>query len=76
MKILNFGSRTNETDEAKFNSFHVGRNPEGTEVENNCPCFQELCGLVNSTKIDPACSEHPGNRIFQSHRNDKCPGAS
>lgn len=60
----------------RFSGNHIGRSFNGTRLEDNCPCPKAPCGLVIQDEIDPACTEHPGERaksIRQSHRADECP---
>ena len=56
---------------------HMGRGWSGTRIEDECPCPQAPCGLVNSSDTDPACEHHPMSRnksMRQGHRSDECPG--
>jgi hypothetical protein len=55
---------------------HIGRSWEGHRLEDACPCPQAPCGLVIQDEVDPACPEHPFERvksIRQSHPADHCP---
>lgn len=57
---------------------HVGRSWSGTRLEDACPCPKEPCGLVDTSKTDPSCPEHPEVRaktIRRSHPATECPGA-
>ncbi|HEY9416301.1 MAG TPA: hypothetical protein VIQ30_16205 [Pseudonocardia sp.] len=57
---------------------HIGRSWRDTRLEDDCPCPQEPCGLVNVNRVDPDCTEHPIERaksIRQSHTATRCPGA-
>lgn len=59
----------------RFSGNHLGRSFNGTRLEDNCPCKKAPCGLVIQDEINPACTEHPNERlksIRQSHRADKC----
>ena len=55
---------------------HFGRSWVGHELEDGCPCGHAPCGLVDSTKIDPACPQHAldaAKTIRQSHAAAECP---
>ncbi len=55
--------------------FHRGRSFSGHELEDECPCPQEPCGLVNLHKADPGCEQHGQPRSMrQGHASDDCPG--
>lgn len=58
-------------------SMHIGRSFTGTRIEDACPCEKAPCGLVDTTGIDPECTQHPwqrGNTIRQQHQPEDCPG--
>ena len=40
-------------------SHHVGRAWEGHVMEDECPCAQAACGLVDRSTADLACPHHP-----------------
>lgn len=55
---------------------HIGRSFVGHHLEDECPCPQEPCGLVDAAKADPNCPQHPvsaGKTIRQSHLPESCP---
>lgn len=57
---------------------HVGRSWAGHDIEDSCPCPKEPCGLVDLTRADPRCGEHPlaaGRTMRQGHAASVCPGA-
>lgn len=57
-------------------TWHVGRAWSGHDIEDECPCPQELCGLVDTSRADPDCDQHPPTRarsLRQGHRSDQCP---
>ena len=57
-------------------SDHIGRSFDGHPLEDACPCPQEACGLVDISRTDPACAQHPlhaGKTIRQSHPAERCP---
>ncbi|WP_042422353.1 hypothetical protein [Streptacidiphilus anmyonensis] len=61
----------------EFPGSHIGRSFAGTEIEDECPCPQEACGLVDPMRADPECDQHGrGARktMRQGHRSDQCPG--
>lgn len=58
---------------------HIGRSWVGHPIEDECPCPQEPCGLIDYMKIDPKCPQHAitaGKTIRQTHWAEECPGAS
>lgn len=55
---------------------HVGRSWTGHELEDDCPCPQALCGLVDTDNIHPECTEHQiraAKTIRQYHNGYHCP---
>lgn len=58
---------------------HYGRRRWDTDIEDNCECPQEMCGLVSShTMARTACPEHSlnaGKAMTQGHKNADCPYA-
>ena len=59
--------------------WHVGRMWGGHAIEDDCPCPQEPCGLVDITKAAPECEHHPFIRcrsLRQGHRASECPGTT
>lgn len=57
-------------------SSHIGRSFEGHPLEDDCPCPQELCGLVSWDRILPDCPQHGPTAVKtfrQSHPEEKCP---
>lgn len=60
-------------------TMHIGRSWSGTFLEDTCPCPKAPCGLVDMDRTDPACPEHPAERvksIRQSHPASACPAAT
>lgn len=60
-----------------WRSMHIGRSWDDNRLERRCPCPLEPCGLVDSSKIDPSCSQHPMGRfktMRQGHPEKHCPG--
>jgi hypothetical protein len=58
-------------------SAHRGRSFTGYDLEDNCPCIKEPCGLVDLEKANEKCSEHAfgsSKTMRQGHYADKCPG--
>lgn len=58
---------------------HVGRNWTGHVMEDECPCDQAPCGLVDTENTSPECGQHSAGRsktFRQIHAADECPGAS
>lgn len=57
--------------------YHIGRSWPGQHfIEDECPCPQEPCGLVDVDRADPTCPHHPperGKTIRQSHLAGACP---
>lgn len=59
-------------------SHHIGRSWSGHPIEDECPCPQESCGLVDSNRADLLCPHHSmaaGKTIRQMHTAGRCPGA-
>ena len=55
-------------------SWHHGRWWTGHKIEDECPCAQEACGLVDFDKRDPDCPQHQMTKtIRQGHRASECP---
>lgn len=57
---------------------HVGRSWSGHWMEDECPCPQEACGLVQMKNADPRCMQHAGTgakTMRQIHSPEKCPAA-
>lgn len=55
---------------------HSGRSWSGNELEAECPCPKEACGLVDLSRAVPECTQHPitrGKTMRQGHPADKCP---
>lgn len=58
-------------------TWHNGRQWTTHTIEDECPCPQEPCGLVDLTKADPSCMHHPigrGKTMRQGHSAECCPG--
>lgn len=59
---------------------HLSRSWNGAgHLEATCPCGKAPCGMVDGDLIDPACLEHPLERmktIRTMHWSDTCPKAS
>lgn len=55
--------------------WHWGRAFHGHQIEDECPCPQQPCGLVEVTSADPDCAQH-GARFArtsrQGHRATEC----
>lgn len=57
-------------------SYHVGRAWSGHEIEDECPCPQQACGLVAMCDINHGCAQHGATKtIRQGHPAVLCPGA-
>jgi hypothetical protein len=57
--------------------WHTGRSWAGHLIEDNCPCPQEPCGLINVADADPSCIHHgpdSSKTIRQTHLASQCPG--
>lgn len=57
-------------------SYHVGRSWNGNQIERECPCPLEPCGLVNLSHPAPNCTEHTfraGKTMRQGHPAADCP---
>lgn len=57
-------------------TMHVGRSWTGTRIEDECPCPKEACGLVDTARAVPECTQHPVSAmksIRQGHFADRCP---
>lgn len=57
-------------------SHHVGRSFTGHAIEDQCPCIQEPCGLVDAGKADNECKHHAfgsAATIRQAHHAHQCP---
>lgn len=53
---------------------HAGRSWHGHEIEDQCPCPQESCGLVAVGKTHPDCTQHGmGRSLRQGHWPEECP---
>jgi hypothetical protein len=55
--------------------YHVGRHWSGNHMERLCPCPLEPCGLVDSAKADPKCTQHSfsgAKTMRQIHAADDC----
>lgn len=55
---------------------HVGRSWSGHGLEDECPCPQAACGLVDTDDIVEECTEHPmraAKTIRQHHYSHQCP---
>lgn len=58
--------------------YHIGRSWSGHEIEDECPCVQEPCGLVRRSDVNDACLHHPTERVQtvrQAHPAELCPDA-
>lgn len=58
-------------------SVHMGRSWRGNELEQECPCPKERCGLVADSKVHPDCPQHAmlaAKTMRQAHYADECPG--
>lgn len=58
------------------NHFHVGRAWTGHQMEDECPCPQEPCGLVSLGKVVEDCPQHAFGRfktMRQGHKDIACP---
>ncbi|MEO3860917.1 hypothetical protein [Acrocarpospora sp. B8E8] len=57
---------------------HRGRSWSGHPLEDECPCPQEPCGLVDPGNAAPDCVQHgrnhPAKTMRQGHAADDCPG--
>jgi hypothetical protein len=56
-------------------TYHIGRSWTGHPLEDECPCPQEACGLVDERKAVPECIQHPPERcqtMRQGHIADVC----
>lgn len=56
--------------------FHFGRGWAGHRLEDECPCEQTACGLVDENSLNDECIQHPmrrGRTIRQGHPADECP---
>jgi len=56
---------------------HIGRSWVSTDLEDECPCPQEPCGLVDRAKVLDSCKQHPPKAcktIRQGHMARNCPG--
>lgn len=54
---------------------HIGRSFTSTFIEDECPCEQAPCGLVEDTNISPDCTEHPYDAtktMRQVHSAEAC----
>lgn len=54
---------------------HVGRSWSGHSMEDECPCPQEVCGLVQMNKADANCPQHAlgtAKTMRQIHSPEKC----
>lgn len=63
----------------QFLGMHIGRSWGGHPLEDECPCPQEPCGLVDQGRVDPECPEHTieaMKTIRQGHKTEACPGVS
>lgn len=59
-------------------TLHIGRSWDSHELEDECPCPQEPCGLIDRSKVVGHCNQHPPQAvktIRQSHVAKDCPGA-
>ena len=59
-----------------MNRFHVGRSWTGHTIEDECPCSQEVCGLVQFDVMSD-CPEHgrqASKTMRQGHLAVDCPG--
>lgn len=52
-------------------NLHIGRAWGGHAIEDDCPCHQAACGLVD--EVSPDCDQHTGRTIRQAHSDDECP---
>jgi hypothetical protein len=55
---------------------HVGRAEHGTAVEDDCPCGQAPCGLVDTSRVADRCKVHGPSAavdLLQHHRPGECP---
>jgi hypothetical protein len=60
-------------------NWHVGRSWTGHEIEDECPCPKEPCGLIDQSRAVPECLQHPINRVKtlrQGHSPADCPGGA
>ena len=56
-------------------STHIGRSFTGHHIEDQCPCPQEKCGLVDSEKVHKDCDQHKmwaAKTIRQGHPAAEC----
>jgi hypothetical protein len=56
---------------------HIGRSWDSHQLEDECPCTQEPCGLVARNRVANSCTQHPPQAcktIRQGHRAGDCPG--
>lgn len=57
-------------------SMHIGRSFVGHPLEDDCPCPQEACGLVDTAKAVPTCEQHGAGMaktLRQMHFEAQCP---
>ena len=55
---------------------HIGRSWANHPLEDECPCIQAACGLVDTDYIDPTCRQHSieaAKTIRQLHYAADCP---
>lgn len=58
---------------------HVGRSFTGHGLEDECPCPQAPCGLVEMGTVDPKCPQHTwtaAKTMRQGHPAKHCPDLS
>ncbi len=57
---------------------HISRSFDGGgHIEASCPCPLEPCGMVDTDKVVPECTQHPPTAcktMRDSHPADMCPG--
>lgn len=61
----------------EIGEIHMGRSWTGHELEDQCPCLKERCGLVSDRGIDPECPQHgymAARTMRQLHDARHCPG--
>jgi hypothetical protein len=60
--------------------YHIGRSWPGcgTPMEDECPCPQEPCGLIDEKRVVAGCEQHDTwfcKTMRSGHPADSCPGA-
>ncbi|GGY88786.1 hypothetical protein CP967_31260 [Streptomyces nitrosporeus] len=56
-------------------AYHIGRSWTGHEIEDDCPCPQVSCGLVDVEAVADECEHHPplcAKSMRQGHHAEDC----